>query len=327
MAYTTAVDVANRACQHLGVPRIASFTESSKQAKEIGFVYDKLRAAELQRVIWTFAVRPAMMRKMVSTTDTVNFATYAAGTTYAVGDIVQDSSGYLWISIVASNIGNTPGAGGAAPSWISYAGPVTAQAWSGSVAYVPGDIIYTSSVVYICVLAHTNHAQPNATYWHVIAGATLTSGIVASIISPLGYKPDASAIKGIYRLPANYLRMAAQDPKNPAGVQLNVTAAMRYNDWEIKNGFLLTNDTEGFVLQFVADQTDVTVMENIFCEVWAARIAIELCETITQSAEKLNNLIGLYTRYTNIARMINAIEGGSSEDEQLDTPPAQPQGR
>jgi hypothetical protein len=38
-------------------------------------------------------------------------------------------------------------------------------------------------------------------------------------------------------------------------------------------------------------------------------------------------LIGLYTRYTNIARMINAIEGGSSEDEQLDTPPAQPQGR
>ncbi len=319
MAFTTPIDVANRAAQHLGVPRITAFTNSSKFALESGFVYDKLRAAELQRSVWTFAVRRAVMRKIISTTDTVTFATWAVGTTYAVGDIVKDSTGYLWLSVAGSNVGNTPGAGGAVSPWIAYFGPVTAQAWVTATPYYPGDIIYTSSTVYICVLAHSSQAQPNATYWHVIQGATIAANTFTTL-APTGYVPDGSAVRGVYRLPANFLRMAAQDPKAPAGVQLNVTAAMRYNDWEIEAGHLMTNDTSGFILRFVADQTDVTVMDHIFCEVWAARIAVELNEMITQSEEKQQKVERLYTRFTNIARAVNAIEGGSSEDEALEAP-------
>jgi hypothetical protein len=187
-------------------------------------------------------------------------------------------------------------------------------------------MIYTSTVVYIAVAASLNQAQPNATYWHVVAGATLVAGVAITTIDPRGYAPAGTLVKSIYRLPANYLRVAAQDPKVAGAVQLNVTAGMRYNDWEIENGFLFTTQTP-FVMRFVADQTDVTFMEQIFCEVWAARLAVELCETMTQSAEKLNNLIGLYTRYTNIARIVNAVEGGSSEDEPLDTPQPQGQGQ
>ncbi len=168
--------------------------------------------------------------------------------------------------------------------------------------------------------------QPNATYWHVVAGATLSGGVVGIAQMPIGYAPGGTLVKLVYRLPANYLRMASQDPKNPAAVQLNTTAAMRWNDWEIENGFLFTKDTP-MVMRFVADQTDVTIMESIFCEVWAARVAVELAETMTQSAEKLNNCLGLYARYTNIARIVNAIEGGSSEDVEPDAAPAAQGGR
>lgn len=323
--YTTPTDVANRALQHLGIPRITTLADATKEAAEVNFVLDKLRAAELQKSVWTFAVRRVMMRAVVGGSSTIVFPLWLIATTYAGGDVVKDANGYLWLSVTNSNTGNVPGAGGAIPSWVAYSGPFIAQAWDTTVAYVPGDMVYTSTVCYICVLAHTGHAQPNATYWHVVVSATLSAGVVGIAQMPIGFAPNGTLAKTIYRLPANYQRMASQDPKSPASVQLNTTAAMRYNDWEIENGFLFTKDTP-FVMRFVADQTDVTIMESIFCEVWAARIAVELAETMTQSAEKLNNCLGLYTRYTRIAKIVNAIEGGSSEDEP-DEAPAAPGGR
>jgi hypothetical protein len=326
MAFTTPVDVVNRGLQHLGVPRITTLTDSSKPAREANFVFDKVRRSELQRSVWTFAVRHAVMRKIVSTTDNVTFATWAIGTTYAVGDIIADSAGYLWMSVRATNLAQVQGAGGINPYWIPYFGPTTAQVYSASVNYYPGDIIYTSSVVYIAVAASLNQAQAaNTAYWHVIAGATIAANTTTTI-SPMGYKPDGSAVRGIYRLPANFLRMAAQDPKSAAGVQLNVTAAMRYNDWEVEAGHLMTNDTDGFIMRFVADQTDMTVMDDLFCEVWAARIAIALCDTLTQSTERLNNVRALYTGYINMAKFVNEIEGGSSEDDPTETDVPQQQG-
>lgn len=38
-------------------------------------------------------------------------------------------------------------------------------AWDSGTAYVVGDIAVTATVPYRCILAHTNQAQPNATYW------------------------------------------------------------------------------------------------------------------------------------------------------------------
>ncbi len=326
--YNNPIDVTNRALQHLGLRRIAAYTDNTRSAAEAGTLYDKLRAAELQRVVWTFAVRRAVMRAIVSDTDTVQFAAYNSATTYAPGDIVKDPTGYLWLSVVGSNTGNTPGLGGGVPFWLSYFGPVIAQNWSGTVAYIPGDIVYTSPNVYICVLAHKNHAQPNATYWHVIAGATLSGGVSTVPYTPIGYTPDGSTVRNIHRLPANFLRMAAQDPKAVAAERLTVSAEMQYHDWELESGFMFTNDADPIVLRFVADQSDVATMDPIFCEVWAARQAVELCLVLTQSIEKLNTCLGLYARYTRIARNINAVESGSTEEDEDDVgqapQPAQP---
>src|SRR6266550_3602650 len=123
MAFFTPVDIANRALQHCGLPRIVAFTDSSRQAKETNFAIDMIRRSELRRSIWTFATRRAVLRTNLTTAKPLLLGTYAAGTTYAGGDIIQDSTGYQWISLRASNTGNTPGAGGANPYWGPYYGP------------------------------------------------------------------------------------------------------------------------------------------------------------------------------------------------------------
>lgn len=42
-------------------------------------------------------------------------------------------------------------------------------AWSGATAYAVGDVVTLSGSSYVCVLAHTNHAPPNTTYWQLLA--------------------------------------------------------------------------------------------------------------------------------------------------------------
>jgi len=44
-------------------------------------------------------------------------------------------------------------------------------AWSGATAYVAGDLVVSGGVNYYCVLAHTNHVPPNATYWYALTGS------------------------------------------------------------------------------------------------------------------------------------------------------------
>ncbi|MGE3279684.1 MAG: hypothetical protein AB7H90_03500 [Alphaproteobacteria bacterium] len=324
MSYFTRVDLANRALQHLGVPRISTFADSTRQAREAGFAVDKLRRAELQRSVWTFATRRAVMREVVGTTLDLSFATYAAGTTYGAGDVVKDSNGFLWLSRKASNTGNTPGGEGTNPYWVSYFGPVVAQAHSTSVAYLPGDMTHADNVVYLCLAAHSNQAPPNASYWRAVTGA---GGASVITLSPLGYERDASSARKIYRLPANFLRMAPQDPKAASGARLNTTAGMAYNDWEIEEPNLFTDDSSPFVMRFVADVTDVSAMHPLFCEVLAARIATELAEPLTQNVSKKADALALYQQYTATAQTVNAIEAGTTESEPIPEAPAQAQGR
>ncbi|MET4208932.1 carbohydrate-binding protein [Bradyrhizobium sp. LA2.1] len=54
-------------------------------------------------------------------------------------------------------------------------------AWSGATAYAAGDVVTLSGSSYVCILDHTNHTPPNATYWQLLAskgdtGATGATG-------------------------------------------------------------------------------------------------------------------------------------------------------
>ncbi len=158
--YQTPLDIANRACQHAGVPLIYSFGDQSAPAVNINLAYDKIREFELQRNMWTFATRRAVLRPMSSASAQITFQAYAAGTTYHSGFVVT-YGGLIWYSLVDSNVGNTPGTfptDGTPLKWDLYFGPVIAQVWNegntstttnttygrGEIIYItPGDGTYT----------------------------------------------------------------------------------------------------------------------------------------------------------------------------------------
>lgn len=327
MSFTTPVDIANRALQHCGVTRIATLTDSSKPARETAFAIDKIRRALLERSVWTFATRRAVLRKTTSTIETITFETYDAAATYPAGAVVTDTAGFLWISTVGSNLANTPGTGGVNPFWVPYFGPTVADVWASGGPYYPGDVVYKSATVYILTgFATATTADPaSGAPWVVITDATVAASVN---FAPVGYATSTGTTqRNVYKLPANYIRIAPQDPKAPAVTRLGVTAGMMYNDWEIENGFLFSADVSPIIFRFVADQTDVTAMHDLFCEVWAAQLGLEVAEPLTQNHGKLADIMGIYNRYLDMAKLTNAIEGGSTEDEVPEGgQPAQPRG-
>ena len=50
-----------------------------------------------------------------------------------------------------------------------YKGLQLKGAWSGATAYAANDVVTLSGSSYVCVLDHTNHTPPNATYWQLLA--------------------------------------------------------------------------------------------------------------------------------------------------------------
>lgn len=145
--FQNAVDIGNRGLMHLGKPRISQtlgFNEDSRQASAVAFVYDKLRRAELQRKTWTFATRRAVLRPIDEQTMFVAPTLWSATTTYYVGSIVEDQSGYLWQSNSPDNLNNTPGN---SSLWDSYFGPLSVALWdnTGQTTYLSGELVYITA--------------------------------------------------------------------------------------------------------------------------------------------------------------------------------------
>lgn len=115
LSFQSPVDIANRALQHVGALRIVSFTDDTKSAGEVSFVYDKVRQAELRRNCWRFAYRNAVLRPVnslsqligqVPTSTAPNLLAsmllmppvYDPSVTYPLGAIVADTNNTLWQS-------------------------------------------------------------------------------------------------------------------------------------------------------------------------------------------------------------------------------------
>src|ERR1700761_8166202 len=99
--FNTPVDIANRGLQHCGaelMDPVLGFQEISKAARQTSFVYGKLRRAELERNVWTFATRRAALRPIDTPTMLLMPTVWISTVSYYRGSIVDDGTGTLWIS-------------------------------------------------------------------------------------------------------------------------------------------------------------------------------------------------------------------------------------
>lgn len=313
--FLTQEDIANRALQHVGAAYVTTLADDSKNADEISRCFHKVRRAELRRNVWRFATRKAVLYPVSTTMKNYMPATWLVGTTYAAGALVF-SGNTIWSSKVASNVGHTPGVNASVDSlgnalWEAYFGPIVIDAWDTDVSYFAGDVVYESSVIYRSLTNDNSDEPAAATGTWLILGGTTTA---YSVLYPIGAGPTQQTFtRNVFVLPYGYLKEAPQDPKAGSLSYLGAPSGRQYDDWTFENGFFTSSDVRPITFRFVADTWDIANMDDMFCEGWAARIATEICEALTQSTDKLKLLIGIYGKVMSEARLVNGIETGPTE--------------
>lgn len=209
-------------------------------------------------------------------------ADYAAATIYAAAATAVGSDGYIYSSIAGSNVGHDP--------------VTTSGFWTNTTvpnAWISTPTLYASNIQWLPLFASAAHL---------------------TFLYPIGAGPASqSSSRNVYRLPSGFLKDAPQDPKAGSTSYLGAPSGLMYTDWLLQGDYLVTIEAGPLVFRFVADVTDVRKMDDMFCEGFAGRIALETCEAITQSNQKMTAIGGSYARFMSEARTINAIETGPTE--------------
>lgn len=149
--YFNNLDVANRACQLLGVPQIVAFTDDTRQANEMAFAIDKVRRAELQRNLWRFCIRTVALRAIDDTVMEYVPAAWNSSDTYITGSIVSYNN-QVWTALQPVIANQEPDT---SPTyWDVYFGTMVATAWADPTVstntavaggYYPGELVYVLS--------------------------------------------------------------------------------------------------------------------------------------------------------------------------------------
>lgn len=101
-----------------------------------------------------------------------------------------------------------------------------------------------------------------------------------------------------FALPSDFVRLLPTDPD----VNLNDL------DWQIEGKYIVTDDDAPLEVRCVCDVTDPNQMDALFRESFAAKLAEELCEEITQSNSKKADCAAAYLQLIADARRANAFE-------------------
>lgn len=215
-------------------------------------------------------------------------AAWASGTTYASGNSVYGTDGYVYTSAQSANTGHDPTTDDG--TW-----------WTNTNVLHPW-VVYTGDT--------------RATNWIELTPIALTDFFMEW---PIGTGPSTqTGSKNVYRLPSGFLRYPPQDPKAGAVSYLGGPSGAPYKDWLFEGDFIITTDTGPLVLRFIADIQDVTAMDDLFCEALAARLAYDCCEEVTQSITKQAAIGKKYADVVQQAKTANAIETGPVEPEEDD---------
>lgn len=348
---TTETQVANRGLQRIGAGRIvdgALWTEDSKNASEIRDCYDMLRRSELRRNVWRYAIRTEVLRKMTATTKVIFYPEWDARVDYDLNDRVKRDS-RTWIG-VGFGINHDP-ALRTYDYWNTYFGSDTCDVYSATATYSTGEQVYVGDVGYISIVdENKGNAVTDIAYWlpigiadweqwkiYAIGKRVLYNGVtyVSLVNDNQNFAPDANpsqwAVTGsqllrsaafivptslglnIFRLPCGFMRTAPQAPKQGSYTPLGAPAGLPYSDFDYEGNYFRTSQGGPIPLRFCADIEDPNLMDPMFIDGLSCRLALETCETLTQSDKKLANIGGHYSKFMSEARIVNAIETGPTE--------------
>jgi len=110
------------------------------------------------------------------------------------------------------------------------------------------------------------------------------------------------------QLPSDFLQVIQVGYYDPI-VDLSDYRTSGSRDWEIEaGGVLLTNLEAPLPLRYVARIDDTTRYDSTFVEVLACRLAVEVCQALTQSETKKESARADYKEAMSVAIRSNSIE-------------------
>lgn len=202
---------------------------------------------------------------------------WAVGTTYAAGNKVCGSDGVIYTSIGNGNVAHNP--------------TTTAGFWTNTGV--------------LCPWTTLNLSGSGSLNWLQLQSPVLTD---PSIMYPIGAGPVTQTFsKNVYRLPANFLRRAPDDPKAGNYSFLGAPGNLFVDDWRFEGDYIVTWCSTVLMLRFVADIADVSKMDDLFCEGLAANIGLNVCQPLTQSTAKVQACASEYLKAIGDAKLQNAI--------------------
>ncbi len=234
----------------------------------------------------------------------------SGATAYAAGELVYVVTGAGTYDVFASLQ-----AGNSDP-------PETVTAFDPTVTYYKNQIVSQSSVNYQSLVdLNLGQTPPSASYWTTtltfpavsnkwlkITGATLSPIILSW---PIGTGPlSDTSTRNVYRLPSGYLRRAPQDPKTGLVTPLGAPTGKMADDWLYEGVYFTSADGSALDYRFVADVTNVSAFDPCFADALAAKIAREIVEPLTQSADKYARIDRAYKEAMAGAVLRDAIERG-----------------
>lgn len=158
-------------------------------------------------------------------------------------------------------------------------------------------------------------------YWSFsIQRATLAAAAQKPLWGKANYFP----------LPGDFLMLAPPD-QNPNYVfgalpvpPVATDPQLQYRDWQIEKmgpglGLAITtNDAAPLQLRYISNDVSEADFDSVFAEAFAARLALETCEEMTNSTSKMEEIATLYEEIMGKAKQRNAFE------EQPVSPPVDP---
>lgn len=178
-------------------------------------------------------------------------------------------------------------------------------------SFFAGDLTFLPStgLVYLSI-ANGNTDTPPTTQWVEVDGTYAP----LQFLYPIGAGPVSDpATSNVFRLPHGFLRQAPTDPKGAANPFLGAAKGNWREDWVFEGNYLVSAIPGPIMMRYVADFVDVTGMEPTFCEMLAARIAMETGARLVQPeflGAALQNARTIYRNTRQAATGLNAIETG-----------------
>ena len=255
------LDIMNRALQHLGQRPIAAVGEDSVSWLELNASYDKLRRAELQRNNWRFSIKKAVLYPVTNSMMLLVPPTWASGTTYSRGMVVQDSNAQWWVSLLNNNIGNNPTTNPVV-GWETYFGSRTVDIWNQGnttttkTAYNFGDLVYglnatTGAVTVYQSIANNNQDVPGV-------GGTVTAWVTSSLYT-LG---QVVSYGGVNYQSLYAVNTGLEPDTNPLAWTTTVTNPLTSLQWQVLTGATLS--PMQFLYPFGAGPTEEEDTRNVF---------------------------------------------------------------